>query len=36
MALGWKPMTSLKAGVEQAHKDFLSRYASDVQPAIGR
>jgi GDP-L-fucose synthase len=36
MALGWRPMTSLKAGVEQAHKDFLSRYASDVQPAIGR
>jgi GDP-L-fucose synthase len=35
-ALGWKPMTSLKAGVEQTHKDFLSRYASDVQPAIER
>ena len=36
IALGWKPTTSLKAGVEQAHKDFQSRYASDVQPAIGR
>jgi GDP-L-fucose synthase len=36
IALGWKPMTSLKAGVEQTHKDFLSRYASDVQPAIER
>jgi GDP-L-fucose synthase len=36
IALGWRSKTSLKAGVKQAHKDFLSRYASDVQPAVGR